>query len=157
GLRLFGCAAAFGLHLRQAMARNPEDRYGSAGDLARDVQHWIADEPVLAHKESIIDWLQRWARRHKPWVAAAAGLLLSGLILGTILLGREQSISAQMAEEKVQSELRNRRASERQLYLERIALAERELAARNLNRATQLLDGCAPELRGWEWHCLERC
>jgi WD40 repeat protein/serine/threonine protein kinase len=142
----------------KAMARDPVDRYASASDLAREVQQWIADEPVLAYRDSLSNRLRRWARRHKPWVTAAAALLIAApiaLIAGAILIGREQAITAHMLEDKAEAETRNRRASERQLYQERIALSERELAARNLNRATQLLDGCTPELRGWEWHCLQ--
>jgi serine/threonine protein kinase len=32
----------------RAMAKEPDDRYPSAADLARDIQRWLADEPVSA-------------------------------------------------------------------------------------------------------------
>ncbi len=35
----------------KAMAPSPSDRYGSARDLARDVERWLADEPVSAYRE----------------------------------------------------------------------------------------------------------
>src|SRR5262249_33535995 len=41
-------------------------------------------------------------------------------------------------------------------YLERTALAGRELAAGNVGRAEELLDECPEHLRGWEWHFLKR-
>src|SRR5205085_7978517 len=47
-------------------------------------------------------------------------------------------------------------AQETQLYLHRIALAERTLAAHNPSRAIALLAECPEGLRDWEWHCLNR-
>jgi WD40 repeat protein len=44
----------------------------------------------------------------------------------------------------------------RNAYNQRIALAEREWAANNLRRMQQLLDECPEDLRGWEWHYLNR-
>src|SRR5439155_27266619 len=41
-------------------------------------------------------------------------------------------------------------------YLQRTALAGRELAAGNVGQAEELLDECAEHLRGWEWHFLKR-
>src|SRR5439155_4435558 len=41
-------------------------------------------------------------------------------------------------------------------YLQRIALAGRELAAGNVGRAEELLAECPEHLRGWEWHFLKR-
>ena len=35
----------------KAIEKEPTERYASAADLARDVQHWLADEPVGAHAE----------------------------------------------------------------------------------------------------------
>src|SRR5262249_4292700 len=35
----------------KAMAKRPEERYPSPRTLAEEVQRWLADEPVLAHRE----------------------------------------------------------------------------------------------------------
>src|SRR5581483_7945666 len=43
---------------------------------------------------------------------------------------------------------------EQQLYVQRVALAERELAARHIVRALELLAECPGKLRGWEWNAL---
>ncbi|WP_169977173.1 serine/threonine-protein kinase, partial [Tautonia rosea] len=75
----------------KAMALRPEDRYGSAKALAEDLEHWLADEPVAARPDPPLVRAGRWARRHKPLVAGAAGLLLAavvGLAVGATLLGR---------------------------------------------------------------------
>ncbi len=66
----------------KAMARRPEDRYGSAQALADDVEHWLADEPVGAWREPLRVRLGRWARRHKAAVTAAAAALVVALLAG---------------------------------------------------------------------------
>jgi serine/threonine-protein kinase len=75
----------------KALAKRPSDRYASAKELADEVRHYLADEPVAAYREPAIARLGRWARRHKPLVASAAVLLLAavlGLTAGTVLLGQ---------------------------------------------------------------------
>ena len=148
---------------RRAMARDPAGRYESAGQLAHEVQRWLADEPVAAYAESWRACARRWARRHKPILSALSALLLTGAVAGAVLLvllGRErvQTAAARLQAEasKSQAEARARQALELQLYFQRIAMAERELVAHNLNRAEQLLGECPQGLRGWEWHCLKR-
>jgi serine/threonine protein kinase/Flp pilus assembly protein TadD len=66
----------------KAMAQRPHDRYGTALALEADVEHWLADEPVTAHREPLRLRLGRWARRHKPLVAAVAAAVLVALLLG---------------------------------------------------------------------------
>src|SRR4029077_16410075 len=41
------------------------------------------------------------------------------------------------------------------LYFHRMALAEREWSANNIDRVERLLDDCPPHLRGWEWRYLK--
>jgi serine/threonine-protein kinase len=75
----------------KALAKKPADRYASAGDLALEVRHYLADEPVTACREPAGTRLARWGRRHKPLVAGAAALLVAAvaaLSVGTVLLGR---------------------------------------------------------------------
>jgi tetratricopeptide (TPR) repeat protein/tRNA A-37 threonylcarbamoyl transferase component Bud32 len=66
----------------KAMALPPADRYATALELKAEVEHWLADEPVLAYREPVAVRLGRWARRHKPAVAAVAGAVLVALLLG---------------------------------------------------------------------------
>src|SRR5262249_15034798 len=53
----------------KAMALQPEERYATAQDLAADIEHWLADEPVRAYPEPLTTRLRRWRRRHRPLVA----------------------------------------------------------------------------------------
>ena len=77
----------------KAMQNRPEDRYASATAMAEEIERWLADEPVHAHREPAPARLARWGRRHKPVVAGAAALLLTAvaaLSAGILLIGREQ-------------------------------------------------------------------
>ncbi len=65
---------------RKAMARDCTGRYASAADLATDAQRWLADEPVAAYREPWPDRAARWARRHRPAVAATAMTLFTAVV-----------------------------------------------------------------------------
>ncbi len=75
----------------KALAKRPADRYGSAKELARDVECWLADEPVGAYPEPWPQRAGRWTRRHRTAVAAAVAVLAVGaaaLAVGNLLLNR---------------------------------------------------------------------
>jgi serine/threonine-protein kinase len=77
----------------KAMAHKPEDRYPTARALAEDVEHWLADEPVTAYRESWLRRVARWGRRHRPLVAGAAALLLTAVVAlaaGIVVVKGEQ-------------------------------------------------------------------
>jgi tetratricopeptide (TPR) repeat protein/tRNA A-37 threonylcarbamoyl transferase component Bud32 len=74
---------------RKAMALKPEDRYATALELAADVEHWLADEPVTAYREPLLRRLGRWRRRHPALAAGVAVLLLAALAAG-VWLKRER-------------------------------------------------------------------
>src|SRR5262249_52437434 len=63
-----GTPAALDAICRKAMALKPADRHATALDLAADVEHWLADEPVTAYAEPMPARLGRWGRRHKALV-----------------------------------------------------------------------------------------
>jgi eukaryotic-like serine/threonine-protein kinase len=78
----------------KAMAYERDDRYASAAALARDVQSYLADEPVSAYRDPWHARLWRLVRRHRTPVAVAAGLLLATVVaLATIsvLVGRQKA------------------------------------------------------------------
>jgi serine/threonine protein kinase len=77
----------------KALAKEPSDRYATAGELAQEVRRWLADEPVRAYPEPWARRAGRWARRHRSAVAAAASLLIVATIalgVGTLLIARER-------------------------------------------------------------------
>jgi serine/threonine-protein kinase len=59
----------------KATAKAPGDRYPSPKALADEIEHWLADEPVSAHREGPGEQLARWMRRHRAGTQAAAAAL----------------------------------------------------------------------------------
>src|SRR5208283_3392527 len=74
--------AAAGLEaiVLKAMALRPEDRYPSARALADDIERWLADEPISARREPILERVRRWMRRNRSAVAA----LVAAFVMATI-------------------------------------------------------------------------
>jgi serine/threonine-protein kinase len=76
---------------RKALAKKPAERYATASEFSQEVQRFLADEPVRAHRDMLPTRLARWGRRHRTLVAGAAAILVAAVIAlsgGAILLGR---------------------------------------------------------------------
>jgi serine/threonine-protein kinase len=106
----------------KALAKEPAARYATVRELADDVRRWLADEPVAAYPDPITARVQRWGRRHRPLVTAAAALLvalLAALAAGTVLLGEANARTEQARRE---------------------AEGQRDLARENFDKARQAVD-----------------
>jgi serine/threonine-protein kinase len=66
----------------KALAKDPADRYATAGELADDLRRFLCDEPIRARRPTLRRRLGRWSRRHRPMVAAVGALALAALVLG---------------------------------------------------------------------------
>ena len=78
----------------KALAKAPEERYGTAEDFAGDLRRFLEDRPILARRPTLREKSAKWLRRHRRvTVAAVAVLLLAvvGLAVSTILIAREQA------------------------------------------------------------------
>jgi len=64
----------------KAMSLTAGSRYGSARDLADEIERWMADEPVQARAEPLADRARRWMRRHRTAVIAALAAVLVALV-----------------------------------------------------------------------------
>ncbi len=65
----------------KAMQLEPVDRYASARAFAEEIEHWLADEPVSAHQETVTARAARWTRRHRAaTLAGVAALAVISLI-----------------------------------------------------------------------------
>lgn len=137
----------------KAMALTPGDRHVSARELARDIERYLADEPVSAWEEPWPTRLARWARRNRSIVAAAAGLLLIAGLVFYITRLRSSYLEVTEARMDTAAALEKEEALH---YFNRIILAEREWRSMNVRRAQQLLEDCPPARRGWEWNLLSR-
>jgi serine/threonine protein kinase/WD40 repeat protein len=73
--------------LLKSLARNPEERYASAADLAEDIGHYLNSEPVSARPATTMYLLSKWLRKRRVPVAMAASvalLLLSMAVFGYV-------------------------------------------------------------------------
>jgi serine/threonine-protein kinase len=70
----------------KAMALEPEDRFPSVRELARDLERWLADEPVTAYPERPLERLARWLRHHRSWTYSAIAGLVGVCLVTTIAL-----------------------------------------------------------------------
>jgi serine/threonine-protein kinase len=88
----------------KTMALRPEGRYGSPQELADDVERWLADEPVGAHREPLPARLARWGRRHRASVLSAAAALavlaLSLGVLAAVLTGHNRALATANSRER---------------------------------------------------------
>lgn len=67
----------------RAIEKDRSRRYESASALAADIQRYLGGQPVLAAPPSSAYLLRKFVRRHRGRVAAA-GLLATALVLGTV-------------------------------------------------------------------------
>jgi uncharacterized protein YaiL (DUF2058 family) len=109
------------------MALHPEDRYTSAAAVSSEIERWLADEPVEAHRDSLSERAARFTRRHRSWVQAgsAAAILITVAAVAAAVITNEARERAQTLATK---EAVARRDAQR--------LAVQEAAA--LERARQL-------------------
>jgi WD40 repeat protein/serine/threonine protein kinase/Flp pilus assembly protein TadD len=172
--------------VHKAIDKDPARRYSSAGELAADLQRFVEDEPIQARRQGQLERLGRWSRRHKAVAALLATLatvLTVGFFVMAILWTRAEH-SADVARRNMQTAM-DLAAKEEAARKEALALAEKEKKARgeadekaeqlaredyinrvnrayreiqddNIALAEDLLHGCEPGRRGWEWHFVER-
>jgi eukaryotic-like serine/threonine-protein kinase len=60
----------------KAMAFEPDHRYRSAADLADELERWLSDQSVLAHRETLVERTGRWTRRHRSLAVTLATALI---------------------------------------------------------------------------------
>lgn len=135
----------------KALEKDRNRRYETANSFAMDVQRYLADEPVQACSPSKWYRLRKFVRRNRRAVVAGSMVLLA-LVIGVI------GTTVALIQAKLERDGKDKAlASEQRIaYFRRVALAQHEFEDYNVGRANQLLDECPDELRGWEWHYLQR-
>jgi non-specific serine/threonine protein kinase/serine/threonine-protein kinase len=88
----------------KAMRKDRTERYATAAELARDIQNYLANRPLIAGPESAAYRLRKFLRRNKAGVAASAAMLL--LLLTAIAGTTWQAYRATRAERLAQDERR---------------------------------------------------
>ncbi len=105
--------ASPGADLRRAMSRQPDGRYATAHELARDVEAWLTGDRVRADREPWHETIWRRATRHPARTTAGAFAVLLALVVLTAasLVSAADSRTALRAKEAAlyrEQALRNR-------------------------------------------------
>lgn len=145
--------------VRKCLQKDPARRYQSVGELARDVRHYLTDEPIEARRDSGLYVIRKILRRHRAAavMSAACGVLvLAGLVVALVLLKRvaserDRAVRAEAAERaertRAAGEADKARAVNR--FLQRtIAAADPEIVTDPNLTVRELLDREAQEIDG---------
>ncbi len=127
----------------KAIAKRPDDRYGTASELGDELGRWIRDEPVLALPPTIAATVLRGVRRNPlPSVLAVVALLSIAFgVVAMVVYGVQASAAAESAR------LTAARA--------KLRAAGTALALGYAAEATREVDSVPMNLRGWETRHLE--
>jgi serine/threonine-protein kinase len=105
----------------KAMAVKPADRYITPRELADDIEHWLADEPVSAWPEPWTVKARRWISRNRMKVTAVASAVVMAAIVLGIAAVREHGLRLQVEEERDAKE-KQRQLAEHNYRLARSAV-----------------------------------
>jgi serine/threonine protein kinase/tetratricopeptide (TPR) repeat protein len=101
----------------KALEKDRTRRYESASGLARDIERYLADEPVEACPPSAMYKLRKFARKHKKVLATSAAfvlLLVTGIITSTWQAVRATEAEAHANSQKAAAEEDRDRAQDAQ-------------------------------------------
>ncbi|MEN6407116.1 MAG: serine/threonine-protein kinase [Thermoguttaceae bacterium] len=121
--------------LLKLLSKRPEDRYGSAQELADDLRRFLRDEPILAQPPSFADRVRKWGRRHPAYVAAlvivmAAVIVISGASNYLIAQANQRTRVALAAERTRAEEAERNLQQARQAVDYMIQVSENDLASK---------------------------
>ncbi|MFO0879559.1 MAG: protein kinase [Gemmataceae bacterium] len=125
-----GIAPGLDAICRKAMALRRDDRYPTAGELAADVERWLGDEPVRAHREGWAERTSRWFRHHRTVAWVGVALLLAGSV-GLAGMAWVEAQGKQAAREEQERTLEALQTARDNLRLARQAVDECFLLARD--------------------------
>jgi WD40 repeat protein/tRNA A-37 threonylcarbamoyl transferase component Bud32 len=135
----------------KCLQKEPYQRYRSAEALADDLERWLRGEPIRARPVSRRERVVKWARR-RPHLAALATLFVFALVAGFAGVCWQW----RRAEGGFKKAADLAEAQRRTVYAQAIPLAYSQWLAGNAGAADQMLRDTDADLRGWEWHYLQR-
>jgi serine/threonine protein kinase/Tfp pilus assembly protein PilF len=134
-----------------AMRKEPERRYGSAQQLAGDIQRYLDGKPVIAHRDTLSYRTAKFVRRHWLTVTAATGVVFLILAFAMTTYMQSLRIAAErdrVAEQRATAERERARAEEVSGFLVNLfKLSDPQENRGNQITARELLDSGAKRLR----------
>jgi tetratricopeptide (TPR) repeat protein len=127
----------------KSLEKNPQDRYGTAQELANDLRCFLEYRPIKARRPSLLQRGRRWALRHRAAVGAAALVFLVAFValaVSTVLIWEEKEKTKEaLAESETNRKLAQKNAAEAQ--------AKRQRAENNFRKGLNGMTKLANELR----------
>jgi predicted Ser/Thr protein kinase len=114
--------------LLTALAQNPEERYASAGALAKDIISYLDGEPLDARGQTVPYFLRRKILKYR--VRIALGLAASVVLLGTVLAAYTRIVAERAISESKDREIKLKSAQLTWHELELKALGKDQREAR---------------------------
>ncbi|MEX0701339.1 MAG: protein kinase [Planctomycetales bacterium] len=135
----------------KAMAFEPRERYAGAVDLARDVEKWLADEPLAVYAEPVSGRLLRWARRHRGSTFVGLAALVAIVVVASLAAWRLGRLANRERDARVAADVARAAADDaREESLEIAAKFAARTIAAEIDRRWWILEAEANdgELRG---------
>jgi tetratricopeptide (TPR) repeat protein len=102
--------ADLGTIVAKAIAKQPSERYQSAGELADDLERFVDYKPIVARPPTLANRIAKWSLRHQStiWATTAALLLIALAIAGSAGWAiRDRQTRQAIVEERILSCLDN--------------------------------------------------
>jgi hypothetical protein len=125
----------------KAVAKNPAERYATAGEMAADLRRFLDDQPIRARRPTLRDWAVKWARRHRRVLAAAVlGLMAAVLVLAVTAwrVSRAESETRAAYEQLKKEQMRTDEVLEQEATQRLLAEANYRQARKVLGFVTRL-------------------
>ena len=115
----------------KALRKDPADRFGTAQEMADDLQRFLDRRPILARRPSPAERLRAWSRRHPSIVGVG--------VVGLILLSAASTVSTALVRREQAKTLAEQRKAESAYRRERQRAEEAEARFRLARRSVDEL------------------